>query len=429
MTAAAAPRLKVALVGVNSPGYRSLALGYVRAYAQSDARLGGTAFTTLDLDTTLDPWWIAYRVLELEPDVVGFSVVCWNARAVYEAARVIASARPETVIVLGGPEVGPIAEDVLAANPALTAIVRGEGELTFADALDALSRGRDDLTRIPGITARRGDRIVSAPDRPPVADLDSLPSPYLSGVLEPVEGATYLEGYRGCPHACGYCFEGKGVSRVRSFSDDRIAQEIAYVAARVRTFSFIDPVFNLTGERLRRMSDLLAPFAEKGARLHTVEVDIERVDAEAAELLRRAGVASVETGPQTVGAAALETCRRSFDPDRHRAGIEACRAAGISVESDLIVGLPGDTAADVIAGIGFALDTDPGAVQMSTLHVLPGTDLWARAEELGLRFDPEPPHELISTADIAFADLRRLEVLGTAATAIYRARLPKGTHS
>jgi radical SAM superfamily enzyme YgiQ (UPF0313 family) len=424
-----AVRLKIALVGLNSPGYRSLALGYVRAYAQSDPRLGGVAYTTLDLDTTVDPWWVAYRTLALEPDVVGLWVVCWNARAVYEVARVIAGARPGTTIVLGGPEVGPIAEDVLAANPAVTAVVRGEGELTFADVLDSIARGRDDLTRIEGVTARRAGRIASAPDRAPVADLDSLPSPYLSGALEPAEGATYLEGYRGCPHRCGYCYEGKGTSRIRSFSDERIAAEIEFVASRVRTFSFIDPVFNLTRERLQRMSDLLAPHEATGTRLHTVEVDIERVDAEEAALLVRAGVRSVETGPQSVGSQALEACRRSFDADRHRAGIEACRAAGISVESDLIVGLPGDTTRDVLAGIDFAISCDPGTVQMSTLHVLPGTDLWTRADELGLAFDREPPHELVATGDIAFADLRRLEVLGSAATAIYRARLPKGTHT
>ena len=326
------PQLKVALVGVSSPGYRSLALGYLRAYAEADSRLSGVGFVTLDLDTDLDPWWIAYRVLALEPDVVGFSVVCWNAQAVYQAARIIAGSRPQTLIVLGGPEVGPIAESVLAENPAVGAVVRGEGEETFAELLATQMRAGD-LTRVRGVTARSGERIVSAADRPLIADLDSIPSPYLSGSLVPVDGSAYIESYRGCPHACGYCYEGKGYQRIRRFSDARVEAEIAAIAATpgVRTFSFIDPVFNLTADRLTWLAETLAPYASRGVRLHTIEVDLERIGAPEAALLAEAGVVSVETGPQSVGAAALTACNRSFDADGLLGGCEGmqrCRHLG-----------------------------------------------------------------------------------------------------
>ena len=418
------PALRVALVGVSSPGYRSLALGYVRAYAQADPRLRDVAFTTLELDTTVDPWWIAYRVLELEPDVVGFSAVCWNARSVYEAARVISAARPETLVVVGGPEVGPVAERVLAEQPALGAVVRGEGEATFAELL-ATRLKRGDLTRVAGVTARRADTIVSAGERALIGNLDEIPSPYLTGVLAPVDGSAYIEGYRGCPHRCAYCYEGKGYGRIRAFSEERVTAEVAAIvsAPGVRSFSFIDPVFNLTPERLRWLSELLAPHAARGARLHTVEVDIERIGDEEAALLAKAGVASVETGPQSVGREALATCARRFDATAFRAGVEACRRAGISVECDLIVGLPRDSIDDVLTGVDFAIGCDPGKVQLSTLHVLPGTDLWARSDELGLAFDRDAPHEIVSTAEIGFSDLRRLEVFGSAAARLYNVRL------
>jgi coproporphyrinogen III oxidase-like Fe-S oxidoreductase len=154
-----------------------------------------------------------------------------------------------------------------------------------------------------------------------------------------------------------------------------------------------------------------------------VEVDIERVDKHAASLLKQAGVCSVETGPQSVGAAALSACRRSFDPARFSAGIAALKGAGISVECDLIVGLPGDSTADFFDGIRFCLALDPGKVQTSTLHVLPGTDLWTRAAELGLVFDTEPPHEIIATSLISYVDLRRAEVRATWIQRQYEARL------
>jgi anaerobic magnesium-protoporphyrin IX monomethyl ester cyclase len=420
-------RLVVALVGVSSPGYRSLANAYLREAVKADPRLPEVWVATPEFPTTADPWWIAYQLLELDPapDVVGFSVVCWNARTVYDVVRIVKQVRPECFVVVGGPEVGPIAEQVLAEQPGGDAVVRGEGELTLPELLHSLVQGGDPGS-VPGVSARDGERVVSGPERLPIEDLDDLRSPFSAGG-HATDGSAYLETYRGCPHRCAYCYEGKGETRIRSYSWERIASDIEAVASTpgMRSFSFIDPVFNLTTDRLERLADLMAPWVVRGVRLHTIEVDIERVDDAQAALLARAGVVSVETGPQSIGAAALETCARTFDAEKFRAGVEACRRRGISVECDLIVGLPGDTPADVLAGIDFAIGVDPGKVQLSTLHVLPGTDLWARAEELGLRYDPQPPHEVISTAQIPYGELRRLEVLGNAATAIYRARMPR----
>lgn len=422
-----AERIVVALCGASAPGYRSLANAYLREALKADVRLPEVWVSTPEYTTATDPWWIAYQLLALDPvpDVVGFSVVCFNARTVFEAIRVLKAARPQVYVVVGGPEVGPIAEQTLAEQPGIDAVVTGEGERTLPDLLNSLVRGGDP-TAVPGVAAREGDRIVVGPERTLIDDLDTLPSPFAGGG-HATDGSAYLETYRGCPHRCAYCYEGKGSTRIRSFGWDRIAADIEALASTpgMRSFSFIDPVFNLTPERLLRLSDLMAPWAARGIRLHTIEVDIERIGDEEAALLARAGVVSVETGPQSTGDAALRECRRTFDPERFAAGVAACRKAGISVECDLIVGLPGDTVHTVRDAFGFVMSLDPGKVQLSTLHVLPGTDLWNRREELGLVFDPEPPHELIQTAQMTYAELRQIEVSGNAAAAVYRARISR----
>jgi len=427
-----ASRIVVALCGVSAPGYRSLACAYLREALKADPRLPEVWVTTPEFTTATDAWWIAYQLLELDPapDVMGFSVLCFNARTVYETIRVLKAARPDVYVVVGGPEVGPRASDVLGEHSGIDAVVTGEGERTLPDLLYSLVRGGDPCS-VPGVTAREGERVASGPARPLIDDLDSLVSPFAAGAPHATDGSAYLETYRGCPHACAYCFEGKGSTRIRSFGWDRIAADIEALASTpgMRSFSFIDPVFNLTPDRLKRLSDLMAPWAARGIRLHTIEVDIERIGDEEAALLARAGVVSVETGPQTTGTAALAECRRSFDARRFSAGVAACKRAGISVECDLIVGLPGDTIDTVTEAFDFVVGLDPGKVQLSTLHVLPGTDLWSRSGELGLVFDHEPPHELIRTAQMTYAELRRLEVSGNAAAAIYRARLPRGSET
>ena len=418
--------LRCVLLALNSPGYRSLALGYLRAYAKADSALAGrVAFETLDLDTDVDPWWVAWRVLGLEPDVLGISVTCWNARHVYEVCRIVASVRPECAIVLGGPEVGPDAEDVLARHPEVRVVVRGEGEVTFASLLAELARGGK-AWRVDGITLRKGDEVVSTADRALVANLDDLPSPYLTGVLAPVDGGAYLETYRGCPHRCAYCFEGKGYGRIRSFSDARIAAEIDAVATApgMSTFSFIDPVFNLTDERLAKLAGWMAPHVSHGVRLHTIEVDIERIDAASAATLRAAGVASVETGPQTVGGARARGVQSSAAPREVRRGRGSASGGGHLVRMRPHRRAAGRRGLRLPGGPAVLLRARPG--QGAVLHAaraprhrVVGAGRRARAwSSTG-----EPPHEVIATPDVGFRDLRRAEVLASSLQSVYRARL------
>ncbi|HSK47487.1 MAG TPA: radical SAM protein, partial [Coriobacteriia bacterium] len=377
---------------------------------------------TLDLTTDIEPWWLAFRILRMQPTIAAFSVACWNAPAVYEACRMVKSAAPEITIILGGPEVTANAEQVLESNPAVDMVVRGEGEVTFAELLRAMLSGKR-TWMCKGVTARNGTEIVSAPDRPLLDDLDSIPSPYLTGLLVPTSTLSYIETFRGCPHRCAYCFEAKGSTQIRSFSEERVVAEIDALAPQVESFSFIDSVFNLTPSRLHWLADALEPHAARGLRLHTIEVDMERIgDAEAAEL-KRAGVVSVETGPQSVGTDALRISRREFSPERFIEGVRALKAVGIAVECDLIIGLPGDDAFDVIRGLRWVLNRDPGILQSSTLRVLPGTSLCTDSEELGLCYESEPEHAVIKTRELSFTDIRRLEVMAGALQSSYRARI------
>jgi len=402
----------IALAGVSQPGYRCLANAYLRESLKRDVRLPSLAIATLDFDTSIDAWWIVYEILALDhvPDLLGFSVYCWNASIIYEVLELIHRIRPEQRIVLGGPEVGPIAELIRECFPFVTYVVTGEGERAICDVVHAIVRGGD---------------LDLLPSREAIKNLDEIPSPYTDVHPPATDGSAYLETFRGCPHRCAYCYEGKGTSQIRSFGWDRIQADIDRVARTpgMQSFSFVDSAFNLTKDRLKRLSDILAPYAARGIRLHTIEVDIESIDDEQAALLRRAGVVSVETGPQTTCAKALELSNRTFDEDVYRQGVEACKREGIQVESDLIIGLPGDTVESVLESFRFCVDVDPGVIQASTLHVLPGTVLWDRAEELGLKFDSDAPHEVIETADISYSDLRDLEIFGHALGSLYRARL------
>ncbi|MCL2655447.1 MAG: B12-binding domain-containing radical SAM protein [Coriobacteriia bacterium] len=416
----------VVLVSLDCPGYTNYATALLRESLKADPRLPDLRLATLSVPSGYDPWWLVWRLANLAPapDFICFSVYCWNSAELTTAARLARQVLPTAQIVFGGPEAGPQAEAWLARYQWLDAVALAEGERVLPELIYSWARGGDPTT-IPGLAARdHAGAPVPATPAPPIEPLDTLPQAYTDQHPPATDGSAYLETYRGCPHGCSYCFEGKGLKRIRSFSYERIAAEVKRVATTpgMTSFSVIDAVFNLSTERLERLAAIFEPYAKRGLRLHTIEVDLEHIDARQAELLARCGVASVESGPQTTNPRALELAHRSFNPERWAQGLQACHDQGITVEADLIIGLPGDRPADVRASLDFVAHSDADILQVSTLRVLPGTDLWQRADELSLQFDHEAPHEVIATPDISYRELRELETYGLAVQKLLRAR-------
>ena len=88
-----------------------------------------------------------------------------------------------------------------------------------------------------GISFLRGGTVVRTPDRERLADLDEIPSPYLTGLFDHIEPVRLwypiLESNRGCPYGCTFCDWGSAtLSRIRKFDLDRVKAEIDWVVDR-----------------------------------------------------------------------------------------------------------------------------------------------------------------------------------------------------
>jgi anaerobic magnesium-protoporphyrin IX monomethyl ester cyclase len=80
-------------------------------------------------------------VRELEPDVVGLSVMTFQRRTAHKVIKLIRALRPQTRIVVGGYDPS-LATDVYE-DPSwgIDAIVRGEGDITFRELLRRFEAG------------------------------------------------------------------------------------------------------------------------------------------------------------------------------------------------------------------------------------------------------------------------------------------------
>lgn len=395
--------------------YFSLALGYLKAYALKDKVIRENANLEI-VDFCADCnriEQVLFYLSSIRPDIVAFACYCWNAGMIFDLSRLTKQVLPEIKIILGGPEVGPIAEKVLKENPAADVVVRGEGEETFSELLKHYINRKKDLKDIQGISYRQNDTIHSNPDRPLLESLDDIPSPYLSGVLQPRDQVTYLETYRGCPYRCAYCYEGKGYSKLRYYSAERIKQEIDMIMnhAAVTSFSFVDPVFNLNRKKTQELCHSLSAANNRGIRLHTIEIASELMDEETIKDFKRANVASVETGPQSVNKETLTNVKRHFVEDKFARGVGMCVENGIKVLCDLMIGLPGDNFFRFVRSIDFVLSLKPATIIFSTLNVLPGTYLSQHSQRFNLEFDEKPPHLVLSNSTFSYAEIRKAETL------------------
>src|SRR4051794_16146211 len=85
------------------------------------------AMLEFDPDATVD--LMVDSILSVEPDVLALSCYVWNVAATLEAGQRVKALRPNLHVVLGGPEVGPQADDVITSHSWVDAVVKNEGEM------------------------------------------------------------------------------------------------------------------------------------------------------------------------------------------------------------------------------------------------------------------------------------------------------------
>lgn len=169
-------------------------------------------------------------------DVVGFSVYVWNIQRSLAIAQNLKQHEPHTLIIFGGPHVPDQAQTFMAKHPFIDVCVHGEGELIFLQLLQ--SWPQRDWHDIPGISYWDDNQVFQThPKAPRIKDLNQLPSPYLTGVFEPLMQAYPQEKWcvnwetnRGCPFSCTFCDWGSALqSKVFSFELSRLEQEMDWI--------------------------------------------------------------------------------------------------------------------------------------------------------------------------------------------------------
>ena len=342
------------------------------------------------------------------PRAIGFSLYVWNRDACREIARELRTLLPSALLFAGGPEATADPAGVLGEG-ILDCVIAGEGETPFATLCERLLANQE-LSGIPGIIY---PGTAHSPPPSPISDLDTIPSPYLNGILDAGSYSGILwQLARGCSFACDFCFDARDNHGVRRFSLERVEAELRHFAASgVSQVFVLDSTFNQDAKRAKHILRLIARIAP-AIHFH-FEVRSEFIDREMAELF--AGITcSLQIGLQSADPLVLKQVGRSFNRADFTKRIGYLNDCGAVFGFDLIYGLPGDTLEGFCSSVDYALSLYPNHLDIFPLAVLPGTRLADQGGKLGLLWQTTPPYTLLSTSSFGSSDLA---VAGQIATA------------
>lgn len=352
--------------------------------------------TQKDVDRFVD------AVADLDPDVVGFSVMSTFYRTAGRLSDLLRK-RTRAKIIWGGihPTLRP-AESLEFAD----VVCVGEGEGAFIDFLNALENGSD-YSAIPNLWVKRDGEIVSNDIRPLIEDLDILPYPDFTGknkiyidngrILTGFENEKVMHSYaltasRGCLHDCAFCcnsflkraYRGKG-KVVRRRSVDSVIDELVQaketyenlhdVAVEDDSFMFNDKWLEEFAEKYRENVNLFF-FAYS----HPNLVTEKRI-----KLLKSCGLVYTVMGIQSGSERIRTECFNRHTPAEQI--LEAARIVhdnGVLLCIDLITNIPYETREDRMASLDLITSLPkPHQQEVFTLQFFPETELTKRALDGG----------------------------------------------
>jgi anaerobic magnesium-protoporphyrin IX monomethyl ester cyclase len=390
-----------------------------------DAQLSRDRPVSPNSDGTLhmgDSWeTISQRISQERPQIIGISCM-FSAQMEYalHLAELVKSIDNNIITVIGGSHATARPHDFFDKTRAIDIACLGEGEFTLREIVERLEAGLD-MSTIAGIAVRDGETLRINTQRPRNTDLDSIPFPAYHLIDLENYFRLYARGYtdrpipktegfersvsvitsRGCPYKCIFCSVHLHMGRSwRPHSVPYVKRHLELLISQygVRHIHFEDDNISLHTERFRGILEVLSS-AKPGLTWDTPNG--LRVDTLSKDILlqcRDSGciylIFGVESGNQTVLNNIVD---KHLDLETVTRASSWANKIGINVMAFYVIGFPGESPAQMMDTVHFALRLQGEYGVTPHLFVatpIPGTRLEQECIERGFIPESLSPQDL-----------------------------------
>jgi len=292
-----------------------------------------------------------------------------------EIAQLAKRVCPGLIVIYGGVFPTYHWREILSDEPQFDVIVRGEGEETCRQLVEALDRGQP-LSTVNGLAYRDADRVISTAPQVMIRDLDAF---RIAWELIDFSRYSYWGGKRavvvqfsrGCPHPCTYCGQRGFWTQWRHRNPEAFAAEIAWLhrVHGVQVFNFADENPTSSKKMWRRFLEaLIAEDIDVTLVGSTRADDIVR-DRDHLHLYKRAGVERFLMGMEHTDEGVLDKIRKGGSTSMDRQAIQLMRRHGMLSMATWVVGFEEERDRDYLRVLRLLLAYDPDQIQ--SLYVTP----------------------------------------------------------
>ncbi|RLF51010.1 MAG: B12-binding domain-containing radical SAM protein [Thermoplasmata archaeon] len=329
-----------------------------------------------------------------DPDVIGITSTTSMIPDAYIVAKMAKRINENVKVVMGGPHVTFVPKRTFEECPYVDFIVRGEGEITFKELIDALEKNKDP-SNILELSINLGDKVKNNPPRPLIKDVDTIPMP--SYDLLPIEkyqvnGVRFgtVMTSRGCPFNCAFCSSSLQFGKKwRGHSDSRVIEELKYLYEKygIREIEFLDDTFTLNRKRAIRIAERIRKESLDISWSGSSRVDI--FTEEVAEAMKKGGCHTIFFGIESGSQKTLDFIGKGITPEQSVSAVKKAKRHEISALGAFVIGFPEETKEDIKKTIKLSKKVGVDFAQFTIATPYPGTRLWkyALARKLILTFD------------------------------------------
>ena len=314
---------------------------------------------------------------EFEPDLIGLSIMSFGYKNTYRMIESIKESYPSVPIVVGGPHLSTLRENVLEECEAIDFGITLEGEETIVE----LCRGDKPLSEIKGLLYRNdsGD-IIYPGDRDFISNLDQNGFPTYSKVeLDKYPRFVNVVTSRGCPYQCIYCPVHLAIGRkFRARNSKSVVDEIRYWYEKgYREFGIADDNFTLIRERVWDICDEIEKQGLTGLKISCGNgLRTDKVDRKLLAKMKEVGFHYIAFGVEGGNNKVLDTlCKGEKIENIEQAIKDACDL-GYKVTLFFLLGSPGETRADIEDSLRLATKYPVYDVRFYNLIPFPNTKLY-----------------------------------------------------